>query len=308
MALTTRVIQFNLSDVGLSNDFQGYIEFSLNVPYVIDTGTGQTILPVRRTYPVLLNQTDPFPTTDNAGTSPTAGNWGYNFVIKSFTDGTPVLSLSNWLLPSGGGVITLAQIIAAGGGVTPGVPSGPFLHSDVIPSDVGLVAWTSPPWQASRTVAFSSSPYQGALMLFKFRSGGGGTVNNVWYAIDTAGSGMANCFIGLYDNTGARVAQCTTNQSTNFSVSNVYNASLSAPYSMNPNTIYYVGMVHGTIGSAPYFVADGNATIPAVCNLGMTTGINYVSALTGSGFTALPASFTPSGTTPIAGMPVFTVS
>ena len=113
MALTTRVIAWSVE--GFSNVAQnGTITIQANTPELVDTTDGIVYVQNTLTYNIATGQSDAIICTDNTNTNPSAGNWGYNITI-ALSPGIPSISVQSASLPSGGGSLSLASILASAG-------------------------------------------------------------------------------------------------------------------------------------------------------------------------------------------------
>lgn len=201
------------------------------------------------------------------------------------------------------GTIASADVSGAVAGL------GLIASFEVSPQDVGLAAWTANPAQATTAISYPIGTYSGKLLTFLARIPVTGTVSNIVYAVDVAGGGLSNCYLGLYSTGGSLVAQCTADQSTNFTSVAPHTVALSAPYSASAGLIR-VGLVMGAGGTAPSFVAMGAELAASFTNMGITAAANYLVAQSGTqnSFTALPATYSPAGASTLAGQPVFILS
>lgn len=215
----------------------------------------------------------------------------------TITNGGPV-AVMNYMQ-----INTSAQVLSTYSQV-PGTPP----DADLQPSDIGIVAWTGNPTHYS--TALMPTSLAGTLVTWLIRSGPGGVASNIIYNLTVAGVGLSNCFLGIYDSTGTRIAQCTTDQSTNLAGTGGKTAALSASVTLAPNTLYYVGLVIGAMSTGPTWTAVGAVGASAAPFLGVSLPAKYQVANTGSGFTALPTSFTPSSRAAISGgiVPVFVIN
>lgn len=108
--MTTRAVSFDL--LGSDGSTQaGEITFVQNVPELVDLADNAVYVANVLTYSLAVGESEPLITTDNAGTSPAAGSWGYTVVCK-LPPGIPDITVSNGLLPSGSGAYSLAAMIA----------------------------------------------------------------------------------------------------------------------------------------------------------------------------------------------------
>jgi hypothetical protein len=166
------------------------------------------------------------------------------------------------------------------------------------PQDVGAIAWTVNPNRCFSISQFPGSTL-GKLLLFTFMSGPGGVVSNLSYGVVTAGAGLTNSFLGLYDMAG-NLLGTTADQSANMMTVGSYTAALVSPVTLTPGTLYRVGLLNGAATTSPViaglFVANGLFT-----NLGITQVNNYLAASVGSGYTALPSTYTPSALASLGG-------
>ena len=162
------------------------------------------------------------------------------------------------------------------------------------PADIGAVAWTFPPYFTSAGMKPGAGNI-GKLWLWMIRIPAAATITSINYSLDVAGTAVSNAFTGLYDSTGVRVAQCTTDQSANLTgTATDYAATLSSTYSAAPG-LYRIGMVIGSAGTVPTFAALGQSLSQQFSNLGASSASHYMTATTAAtGLTALPGSFTPS--------------
>lgn len=113
MALTTRVITWSVD--GFTNVAQnGTITIQANTPELVDTTDGIVYVQDVNVFSIAAGQSSPLVCTDNSGTNPTSGNWGYNITI-ALQPGIPSISVNGAALPSGGSPLSLAAILAAAG-------------------------------------------------------------------------------------------------------------------------------------------------------------------------------------------------
>lgn len=214
-------------------------------------------------------------------------------------------------LPYPAGVATQGNLVTADDKGNPvWSPPAPVYSSRLMPSDLGFVAWTYPPHEYNNA-GFSTRTGTGWLYAWRFKSFAGGTVNNISYAISTAATGtsMANCFIGIYDDSGNLLGSCATDQATNFASQGVHTISLASPVSLAPNTVYRIGMIIGTAAGTtqPAFTSGAVNSSGAWNTMGISAALFPGAILSGQG-TALPNPFTPSALGASAGLPVFALN
>ena len=161
----------------------------------------------------------------------------------------------------------------------------------LLPSDLGLIAWTIDPRLAN---AGQILPSAGVEYFFKIRLDAPATITGVALNITTVGATVANGFVGLRDSTGARVAVSsaitTAWQSTGY-VSNAFTGTYSAAAG-----VYYASILVGSAGTLPTFSrqVQGNTSI---VNALTTAAGGFACGQTGSGLTALASSITLSSST-----------
>jgi hypothetical protein len=183
--------------------------------------------------------------------------------------------------------ITGAGTLGLGGPTGPVGPTGPPIPPpEIRPVDCGVVAWTHNPQRYSGYCAYGTSVV-GKLLLWAFMSGSGGAINYM-RCCGVAGAGMSNSYAGIYDANGNLVASSSADLSSQLMATNATLATLSAAYTLKPSTLYRAGLVVGAATTFPQLTGFLNGT-PGNANLGLTPA-NYVSAIYGSGLTALPAS------------------
>jgi hypothetical protein len=130
-------------------------------------------------------------------------------------------------------------------------------------------------------------------------SGLGGTVSNLSYTIKTAGTGVVNTYLGIYDMNGNLVGGSTPDQSANMMTAGTYTVALATPAVLAPGTLYRLGMVMQTASLSPTWTGF-NRNSAAMTNLGIPVS-KSLAAMVGSGLTALPATYDPNALTPIGG-------
>lgn len=204
--------------------------------------------------------------------------FGSSYVARVGTTGVaPVdgATSATWLLIAEKG----ASSAGGGGGGGIGVPS----------ADQGLVAAAFDPVAAAGTSATQAGIVQGV----KVHLTAGQIVTGVAFAVQTAGAGITGTpAIGLYTETGARVA-ATGNLATQFQAAfTPYLVDFAATYTATYTGSYFVGFLAPTATTQPTFrgitganadmlnVRTGSAT-PRFCQLGV------------SGQTALPTEAIP---------------
>lgn len=113
MSLTTRVITWSVD--GFTNTAQnGTVTIQANTPELVDTTDGIVYVQDVNTYSIAAGQSSPLVCTDNSGTNPSSGNWGYNITI-ALQPGIASIAVQGAALPTSGSPMSLAAILAAAG-------------------------------------------------------------------------------------------------------------------------------------------------------------------------------------------------
>lgn len=92
----------------------GSIQIRPSVAEIVDTADGITYIQNTLTYPLSAGSSAPVICTDNSGTNPVSGNWGYNIIVQ-LPPGTPDINVQDVSIPTGGGAYPLATILNAAG-------------------------------------------------------------------------------------------------------------------------------------------------------------------------------------------------
>jgi hypothetical protein len=188
---------------------------------------------------------------------------------------------------------TKLQNLADGTSATDAVNRGQLDLADpaqIRPADHGLAAWTFDPASMSTTgVALTA----GVIHLARIRLPRAVTVTGMHLYLTNAGSGLTNCFAGLYDSAGTRRA-VTANEATNWAGTGLRSPAFTASYAATAGLYWLAILIGGTPPSIARAAMGGGY-------VGMTTigqsASDYRSATTGSSLTALPTSITPASLT-----------
>lgn len=179
----------------------------------------------------------------------------------------------------------LQEILAAIGGAP--VPT-PAVSDSIVPSDLGLIAWTaSPIGPATGTATLTT----GNLFHMFFASFNGGIINNL-YAVVTTGGTTTGFWAGIYDRAGSLLGTTDNLSSLTSTVGNK-TMPLTSPLTLQPGTVYRIAvLVTGSSISinstaiANTVITAGTQGTPANYPAGVITGL--------TGATALPATIDPS--------------
>lgn len=163
------------------------------------------------------------------------------------------------------------------------------------PADHGLAAWTHDP---ATLRSASNATTSGTVYLCKVKIANRSTVvSNVIVGIEALGSGLTSgqCFVGLYNSSGTRLA-VSADQSGNWTSTGLKTIALTAPQTLAVGSYYVAILAVGT--TPPQFAmgAGGATTVSA----GLATGASRF--LTGpTAQTSLPSSITLSSQTVTSG-------
>lgn len=113
MALTTRVISWTVDGVD-NTTATGSLTIKPSVPVIVDTVDNIVYEQNTLTYSLAVGQSVAVICTDNTGTNPAAGSWGYDITVQ-LAPGVPSINVQNVLVPSGAGSYSLATILNAAG-------------------------------------------------------------------------------------------------------------------------------------------------------------------------------------------------
>ncbi|MFJ3699477.1 hypothetical protein ACIPW9_36035 [Streptomyces sp. NPDC090052] len=157
------------------------------------------------------------------------------------------------------------------------------------PSDSGLLAWTYNPNEAGHVTAQSSAGVAGRITLVKLILRKAITWSNIWFGLSglDVSASLSNCYIGVYDATGARLG-VTADISTNLmSGATAKPAPLTAPFTAAPGEYFIAMLLNGTWTTNSLTFKASGAGISVNANLAPPR-LKYSTVL--SGQTALPTS------------------
>lgn len=149
---------------------------------------------------------------------------------------------------------------------------------------VGMVAWTGDPTAKAGTSTLTI----GKCYITKVFVDQGLTVNNFYSYVGTAGAGLSNCYIGLYDGQSGNLLGKTSDISTSLTTSNAsVTASAAAPITglTYNQELYLAVMVGSGSTTSPIFIADRQYGT----NLGLTSNYRFLVSSSAT-LTALPSS------------------
>lgn len=157
------------------------------------------------------------------------------------------------------------------------------------PSDQGLLAWTYDPDEAGHVTAQSSAGVAGRITLTKVIIRKTITWSSIWFGlagVDT-GATLANCYLGVYNSSGARVG-VTADISTNLMSGATPKAvTLTTPFTASPGEYFIAMLLNGTWTTNSLTFKSSSAGISVNANL-TPPRLRYSNMLTGQ--TTLPTS------------------
>lgn len=174
---------------------------------------------------------------------------------------------------------------------TPEVRRRHISNQVLLPYHWKMVAFVCPPYLIDAGQA--TAPVAGAVACIRIPIAEKITVSNFIVNQVVAGVTLTNCYLGLYDKTGARLG-LSADQSANWTTANAARiVAATAPFVVDPGTDanYFVwgALLVGSAGTLPTFRA-GNTTTASV-NVNVTAAADPpFSANAGSALTALPAT------------------
>jgi hypothetical protein len=159
---------------------------------------------------------------------------------------------------------------------------------DFAPTNHGLLGWSFDPRSIQTAgVALSSGfPYLSRILVPH-----GLTVSNIWCAVMTGGSGLTSsqCFAGLYDPTGARLA-ITADMSTTWNSTGIKSMALTGSVGVTLPWLWVALLSNGTTG--PAMGIGPNPSI-ATANVHLSAANSRSGYLSAGSASSLPTSFTP---------------
>lgn len=172
-----------------------------------------------------------------------------------------------------------AQILPDLTFVGPKAPSG-------IPGHQNLIGWTYDPALATTSTTLANA---GAVFLNKIYAAQTGTVSKIAYFLSgSAPTVLSNTFVGLYDSSGALLAQSADLSADWMGATGKKLTSLTAGVSVTGGQPYYAAFLYGAATTHPTLI---RGTSGSVVNIGLAAGtFRYMRS--GAGLTALPSSIT----------------
>lgn len=153
-----------------------------------------------------------------------------------------------------------------------------------LPSDYGLKAWSMDPSQGANSQVLTS----GTLVMVGIKIRSTMTLSNAVLVVSTAGSTLTSGqnLVGLYDSSGARLAQ-SADQAANWTSTGVKSIPFTSSAVVNPGT-YYVAILSN--GTTPISIPRETSLASNVINLVLPVANARVASLAGQ--TSMPANIT----------------
>ncbi|HKZ21156.1 MAG TPA: hypothetical protein VJQ57_13730 [Acidimicrobiia bacterium] len=160
-----------------------------------------------------------------------------------------------------------------------------------VPQDQNLLAWTGDPNDAGHVTAQSSGGVAGRVTLVRIKLRRPTLVSNIWFGLSgiDAGASLANCFMGLYNASGTRVAVSADMSASLMTGATAKPIAMVTPYLAAPGYYFIAMLLNGTwTTNSLHFKATG-AGISV--NAGLAAPLlRYSTILTSQ--TSLPTSLT----------------
>lgn len=159
------------------------------------------------------------------------------------------------------------------------------------PGDQGLLAWTYDPTQAGHVTAQSSGGVAGRITLTRILLRKPTTVTNLWFGLSGVDTGatLSNCYLGLYDTTGALKGVTADLSSQLVIAGNAKSLSfpLTSPVTLAPGVYYVALLLNGTWTTNSFTLKCSGAGVSV--NAGLSApALRYANLLTAQ--TSLPST------------------
>lgn len=164
-------------------------------------------------------------------------------------------------------------------------------HDKPVPEDQNLLAWTGDPNDAGHVTAQSAAGVGGRVTLVRIKFRRATLVSNIWLGLSglpTSGP-LADCYIGLYDSTGNRVAVSADITADLTTGATAKPLAMVTPYLAKPGFYYIALLLNGTWATNSFTLKATGAGISV--NAGLSAGALRLSSLLTSQ-TTLPTSIT----------------
>lgn len=164
-------------------------------------------------------------------------------------------------------------------------------HDKPVPQDQNLLAWTGDPNDAGHVTAQSAAGVGGRVTLVRIKFRRPTLVSNIWLGLSglpTSGP-LADCYIGLYNSTGARVAVSADITADLTTGATAKPLAMVTPYLAAPGFYYIALLLNGTWATNSFTLKATGAGISV--NAGLSAGaLRFSNLLTSQ--TTLPTSVT----------------
>lgn len=165
-----------------------------------------------------------------------------------------------------------------------------------LPSEQGLLAWTYDPNMAGHVTAQSNAGVAGRITLVRLILRKTITWSNIWLGLAgvDAAAVLANCYLGVYDSSGALKGSTADISTSLMSGAVAKPLTLTSPFTAAPGTYFIAMLLNGTwaTNSLTFKASGAGSSV----NAGLTApNLRYSNML--SAQTSLPSSLTLSGQT-----------
>jgi hypothetical protein len=232
----------------------------------------------------------------NQGDQGTQGNQGnQGMYIQASSSGVPTTSL--WADTS-----TVGSAVVPVGGLSGQVLNkntnsdydtgwvNPLVPAIGIPAMHGYLAWTCDPVVCSGQAVVMPS---GGIYYHMIYLQQGMVISNISVSVGTAGSGLTNCYLGLYNSTTQLAV--TAAITTAFQSTGIVKTAVTSPYTVPTTGYYYVSVLIGNASTTgPRFIAPSAVNYDSnTYNAGQTAASNTLSlraSLQAGSATVLPST------------------
>lgn len=158
-----------------------------------------------------------------------------------------------------------------------------------VPADQGYLAWTYHPDMAGHVTAQSNAGVAGRITLTKVKIMRPITWSNIWLGLAgvDAGASLSNCYLGVYDDSGARRAVTADISSSLMSGAVGKPLALTAPVATQPGWYFIAMLLNGTWATNSLTFKCSGAGVSVDSKL-TAPNLKYSNMLTGQ--TSLPTS------------------
>jgi len=165
-----------------------------------------------------------------------------------------------------------------------------YLDAD-LPSESNLLAWTYDPNMAGHVTAQSAAGVTGRITLVRIPIRRTITWSNIWIGLSgvDAGASLANCYLGVYDTTGALRGTTADISSSLMTGATAKALPLATAFTATPGMYFIAMLLNGTWTTNSLTFKASGAGVSVNAGL-VAPNLRYSSVLTSQ--TSLPSSIT----------------